>query len=293
MARPRRRATGTRIRWSTGIPALLLSIAVLVGGAGIYVLISRVPSLSSAVVVRGIYGHDASASGWDAIGATGFNVVTVGAYRDALDTVLEAGLQGVVWLGEYHRTSSCDFEFSDEKVRRLVSEVAGHPAIAAYFLADEPSYARVQGCPSAPDDLKRRSDLVHSLDPGIPTVVTLTTWDGVESFAYEPWVGTADIFGLVVYPCFQGSCDFSLIDEAISEAAADGLGEYWAIVQDFADSWYDLPDPDELDEQFSRWSRSEMTGYLVFAARGFACCQPSDFESNDEKATTLESWNRS
>jgi len=97
----------------------------------------------------------------------------------------------------------------------------------------------------------------------------------------------------VVYPCRQGSCDFSLIDRAILEAAGDGLGEYWAVIQDFADSWYDLPDPDELDEQFARWESSEMTGYLVFAARGFACCQPSDFESNDSKRATLESWNRS
>jgi hypothetical protein len=175
----------------------------------------------------------------------------------------------------------------------MVGSIAGHPAIAAYILSDEPTYARVDGCSSAASDHRARSDLVHSLDPGHPTMVTLTTWDGVESYPYRYWAGTADIFGLVVYPCYQGSCKFEMIDNAISQAAAAGLGAIWPIVQDFSDSWYDFPSADQVNEQFARWSGSGMTGYLVFAGRGFSCCQPSDFESNSAKWSVLEKWNRS
>lgn len=254
---------------------------------------SVVGGLGSGVVVRGVYGRDSSARGVDGFVGVGFDTVLVGADRAALDDLQAAGLKAVVWLGEYHRTAHCDFEFSDVQVTEMVSGVAGHPAVAAYYLADEPSIARTEACPSAPEDLKRRSDLVHSLDASATTFVTLTTWDGVEAFPFSYWVGTVDVFGLVVFPCFQGSCDFSLIDQAVAEASRVGLGEYWAVIQDFSDSWYDLPTPDQVAEQFRRWSTSPMTGYLVFAARGFGCCQPSDFETNPAKRTVLETWNRS
>lgn len=250
-------------------------------------------SLRSSVTVRGAYGRDGSASGVDGLKGIGFNTVLSGPSRSTLDDFAARGLQVVVWLGEYDRTSACNFEYSDAQVTEMVSGIAGHPAIAAYLLADEPTYAFARDCKSAPDQLRQRSDLVNSLDPSKPTMVTLTTWDGVEAYPYDYWVDTADIFGLVVYPCYQGTCNFGMIDQAVSVAESVGLGEYWAIVQDFADSWYDLPTADQVNEQFARWSKSRMTGYLVFAADGFSCCQASDFESNPSKAAVLEAWNRS
>jgi hypothetical protein len=222
-----------------------------------------------------------------------FNTVLAGADRATLDALQAKGLQVVVWLGEYGRTKTCDFEFTDAEITAMVSGISGHPAIAAYYLADEPTYARVQGCPQAPNQLRARSDLVHSLDPANPTMVTLTTWDGAEAFPYGYWVGTADIFGLVVYPCYQGACDFTLIDRAVAAASSAGLGEYWAVIQDFADGWYDLPTAGEVDEQFKRWSTSAMTGYLVFAAGSFPCCQSSDFETDASKHAVLKGWNGS
>ena len=250
-------------------------------------------SLSGSVSVRGFYGDDSSATGWDAFKSVGFNAVTVSASRSALDALQAAGMKGVVWLGEYDRTSACNFEFTDDQIRSMVGAIAGHPAIAAYILSDEPTYARADGCSSAVSDHRTRSDLVHSLDPANPTMVTLTTWDGVESYPYRYWAGAADIFGLVVYPCYQGSCKFDMVDTAIAQAASAGLGEIWPIVQDFSDSWYDFPTADQVNEQFARWSRSGMTGYLVFAGQGFSCCRASDFESNGAKWSVFEYWNRS
>lgn len=244
------------------------------------------------VAVRGLYGRDGSPSGLDSVLDAGFDTVTVAPNREDLDDLADRGLRGLVWLGDYGRGQApCSFELTDAEVSGLLSEIGGHPAIAAYYIADEPSIARASGCPEAVDAVRARSALVESLDPSHPTFVTLATWDGKESFPFEYWRGAADIFGLVVYPCFQGRCDFELIEAAIDEADADRLAEYWAIVQDFSDAWYDLPDAAALETQFRMWASSRMTGYMLFAGHGFPCCQGSDFEVDAAKLQVLRAWN--
>lgn len=249
-------------------------------------------TLGGAVTVRGIFGRDTSSNGFANIVAAGFDTVMVQPDVQALDQLAELGLQGVVWLGDYDTGTECGFDLADAEVRRAVTAVARHPAVVAYYLADEPSLARAEGCPDAPEDIRNRSELVKGLDPDTPTFVTLTTWDGVEEYPFGYWAGTADIFGLVVYPCFQGRCDFSMIDTAVAEADAAGLGDYWAIVQDFSTAWYDLPAPAAVDAQLAAWAESRMTGYAVYAAGGFSCCRGSDFETNPAKLAVLERWNR-
>lgn len=248
--------------------------------------------LAASVTIRGIFGRDTSPSGFANIAAAGFNTVMVDPDPRSLDQLTRYGLRGVVWLGDYDTTEKCQFERSDEAVKRAVTAVADHPAVVAYYLADEPSLARTEGCPNAPQAISERSALVKELDPDTPTFVTLTTWDGAEQYPFEYFAGTADIFGLVVYPCYEGTCDFTMIETAIGEADADGLGQYWAIVQDFATAWYDLPSAESVDVQMSAWSQSNMTGYAVYAAGGFSCCRGSDFETNSAKREALERWNR-
>jgi len=250
-------------------------------------------ALADSVTVRGVFGRDTSPDGFANIVAAGFDTVMVQPDVRALDELAGLGLRAVVWLGDYDTGTKCGFDLDDAAVRRAVNAVARHPAVVAYYLADEPSMARAEGCPDAPEDIRRRSELVNGLDPDTPTFVTLTTWDGVEEYPFGYWAGTADVFGLVVYPCFQGRCDLSMIDTAVAAADAAGLGDYWAIVQDFSTSWYDLPDPASVDAQMAAWAGSRMTGYAVFAAGGFSCCRGSDFETNDAKRAVLERWNRS
>lgn len=263
------------------------------GNAGASDLGDPVTTFDDAVTVRGIFGRDTSSNGFANVVAAGFNTVMVQPDVRALDQLAELGLQGVVWLGDYDTGTKCGFDLADEEVRRAVTAVARHPAVIAYYLADEPSLARAEGCPDAPEDIRLRSELVKGLDPDTPTFVTLTTWDGVEEYPFGYWAGTADIFGLVVYPCFQGRCDFSMIDAAVAEADAAGLDDYWAIVQDFSTAWYDLPAPAAVDAQLTAWAESRMTGYVVYAAGGFSCCRGSDFETNPAKLAVLERWNRS
>jgi hypothetical protein len=216
--------------------------------------------------VRGAYGRDSSAGGVSVMRAAGFDSVTAGPWRAELDALQAAGMRAVVWLWDYD-DAGCTFEKDDRWVREVVTAIAGHPAILAYQVADEPSFAMVDpGCPRVPQQVRARSDLIHSLDPGATTYVVVPTWDGRRSFPYEHFAGTTDVMGLDVYPCWHGveDCDLGLVDAAIEAADEDGVPRYWAVVQDFDDGWYRSPSAAELDAQLERWATSRMEGYFVY-----------------------------
>jgi hypothetical protein len=175
-------------------------------------------------------------------------------------------MKGVVWLWDYD-DAGCSFEKDDRWVRDVVSEIAGHPAILAYQIADEPSFARVDpGCPRVPEQVRARSELVHSLDPVPPTYVVVPTWDGREAYPYQYFAGTTDVMGLDVYPCWHQTpeCQMDIVEDAIEEADEDGVPRYWAVLQDFDDGWYRSPTAAELEAQFERWASSRMEGYFVY-----------------------------
>jgi hypothetical protein len=184
-------------------------------------------------------------------------------FRADLDTLEAKGLKGIVWLGQGYN-STCGWEYDDQWIRAHVGAVAGHPAILAYYLGDEPS---AHLCPQAPAAYRARSALVKALDPIHPTFTLLQVNDHGDRFAYAPWRGTVDILGFDVYPCnfSEPSCGFGKIDQAVAAAAASGITGYWAVIQDFQDSFYRLPTSAELAEEFARWDRSSMAGYLVFS----------------------------
>jgi hypothetical protein len=185
-------------------------------------------------------------------------------YKQVLDPLAARGGKGVVWLGAWVSSPTCNFEYSDAMVTTLVSAIAGHPAILAYYLGDEP---RVSECPKAPAMFKQRSALVHSLDRGSKTFTVIQAFENGTAHRYAPWVGTVDILGFDVYPCSKASssCDFKAIDTAV--AVIDGLHipNYWAVVQDFQDCYYRLPTAQDLSTQFDHWNNSHMSGYLVFS----------------------------
>ena len=216
----------------------------------------------SPTFVRGVYGRDASASGVSQITTTGFNAVTVQPWRDHLDQLSDQGLHGLVWLFGYNN-ETCEFERDDTWVREIVGDIAGHPAILAYNIADEPNAYQ---CPTSPGQVAERATLVKDLDPSKPTYTVVAAWDGREGFPYQHFAGATDIMGLDVYPCAHSlpACKYEDIDRAIAEADADGVARYWAILQDFADGWYREPSAVELEAQFDRWARSRMEGYFVY-----------------------------
>lgn len=221
------------------------------------------PAELAPFVVRGMYGRDSSANGVDKIRAAGFNTVTVQPDRSDLDALARAGMKGIVWLWGYD-DDTCTFNRSDDQIRAEVARIAGHPAILAYQIDDEPGDARTDGCPGVPRQIRQRSQLVKSLDPGALTYLVVSTYDGDEEYPYQYFAGTTDIMGLDVYPFNEEDAHPEMIDRAIREANKDGVPRYWAILQDFADDYYVVPTAAQLREQFTRWRRSRMEGYLVY-----------------------------
>jgi hypothetical protein len=208
--------------------------------------------------VRGVFDRDFSRTGFDDVAAIGFNTFDAGPWIEQLDTIADRGMKGFVWLGGYSN-ERCRFRESDDWVRARLSEVGGHPAIAAYLIDDEPLAGE---CPTAPAQMRRRAKLVESLDPGPPTFLVIYKVDELKLFA-----GTVDILAVDRYPCsIRNGCDFSKIDEAIAEV--DRLGvRYWGVIQAHGDDWYRPPTPAELHQEFVRWRASRMEGYLVFSWR--------------------------
>jgi hypothetical protein len=218
-------------------------------------------NVGAAYPVRGVYGNDGT-DDYTLTVSSAYNVVPVDAYRDYLDRIQADGLKGIVWLGAYDN-DTCTFQYDDQWVINHVKPIAGHPAILAYQMADEPL---VTNCPTSPGQIKRRSDLVHQLDPGSTTFLTVQEWDGVNSYPYAFYAGTTDVMGPDIYPCsYKHGCEFNMIDEAIQALKDAGVTRYWAIMQGHADDWYRLPTADDVNAQFDHWRKSPMEGYLVFS----------------------------
>jgi hypothetical protein len=258
--------------------AIRLAVVVAAATALVAAILPTPAQPATGVEVRGAYGYDgddygsgAEDSFEDVVAAGIFNTVNGSHYPDQLDVIYASGLQAVVWLGSYNE-DTCSFERSDDWVRQNVPNVANHPAVVAYQLADEVNYARVRGCPNVADQVRARSELVRSLDPTHPTYVTLSEWDGFEEYPYQYFTDVADIIGLVTYPCsHSGGCDFGEIYGAIAQADADGIGRYWAVIQAFEDDWYKLPSYEQLKRQLEIWTESSrMEGYFIYEWGGIS-----------------------
>ena len=127
--------------------------------------------------------------------------------------------------------------------------------IAGYFFSDEPD---PQACPHAPKQHKPRSSLIHSLDPGKPTILLMDSNSGRASLNQMPlWLGASDYVALDPYPCYQGKpCRYSWIDAVIKAADRTGL-RYWGVVQAFNDETWRWPKPTELRHMLTQWAHSK------------------------------------
>jgi hypothetical protein len=221
----------------------------------------------------GAYGSDSSRSGYAMKRRIGFNTVylgvTLGGIKGtlaSLDRLHARGMKAVIWLGSYDRQVHCGFERDDTWIQTVVAGLAGNPAIAAYQLGDEVNGRRTVDCGDVPAAMKARTNLIKSIDPSAHTYVTLGMFGEPHYFEYEKYVGTADILGLVIYPCVRQhtECVWAKIRKAIRAAKHDRVPRYWAVVQDFGNSWYRQPTRGELRRQLRMWRRSRISGYFVY-----------------------------
>jgi hypothetical protein len=251
-------ASGIRPAASLLAPLICAAVVVACGGSSrVTASAARAPH-GGPYDVRGIYDRDGSKTGFDDEAQIGFNVIDSGPDRGELRALAARKLKAMVWLGGYSN-STCRFAESDAWVRSHVRAIAGSPAVAAYFIDDEPDASE---CPSAPAQIKARSDLVKSVDPRPPTLMVSYKVPQFRLFA-----GSTDVMGLDHYPCtLRDGCDYSVIDEEAAEADRLGI-RYWGVIQAHGDEWYKVPTAAELHQEFQHWRRTRMQGYLVFAWR--------------------------
>jgi hypothetical protein len=221
----------------------------------------RTGDLTRPYPIRGAYGKE----GFDlkdplTAKRYGFNVVTVNPYREFLDLLESLNMRAIVWTGRYDN-DTCSFETSDSWVATHVRDVAGHPAIVAYYIADEPDPTR---CRRAPEQIKERSALVHRNDRSANTYVVVTDWAPM-SHRYLDFKYSCDIIGADPYPLTKwDGFHPELIDQTIKALRSQGIKRYWAVIQTFGAGQWKLPNADQISEMFTRWRRSDMEGYFIF-----------------------------
>ncbi len=194
------------------------------------------------------------------VAAHGWNLLDVSSQSSA--DQLPGRTRGIMYVGDYDN-STCEWEIPDLELTAQVAAMAGDPKVAGYYFSDEPDpYA----CPTAPEQHRARSQLIHSLDPQKMTVMAMDSNSGQASLDQIPlWVGSADYVGLDPYPCYQNAaCNFAWIDTIIEAADRAGLS-YWGVVQAFADSTWRWPTAREERHMLCQWATSRESGYVVFA----------------------------
>jgi hypothetical protein len=215
-----------------------------------------VPVAKPTYALRGVYQFgtlDLNASV-----AAGLDAFKVSADDYALlSTLSSKGLHAWAEPGFYVK-STCSFSWSDAQVRSVLPVIATNPAVAGYYISDEPD---VTTCPSAPQQLAARTALIHSLVPGSETVIA--NWHQLDSFAHS-----ADAFALDMYPCsisWYGGCALHYVSDIAHTADSLGL-KYYGVVQGFGDPWgFTMPTADQLHQVFQAWRATNMKGYFVFA----------------------------
>ena len=258
-------------RWSVllGVVAGLAASGAAVG-ASVSATSARTstdPAGEVAGGAKGRKGHPpryrymfSSESAQAVVAAHGWNLLDVSSQSSAYQ--LPGRTRGIMYVGDYDN-STCDWGVSDLALTAQVAAMAGDPKVAGYYFSDEPDpYA----CPSAPRQHRARSQLIHSLDPGKMTVMTMDSNSGQASLDQTPlWVGAANYVGLDPYPCYQNApCNFGWIDAIIEAADRAGLS-YWGVVQAFADSEWRWPTAREERHMLCQWATSRQSGYVVFA----------------------------
>jgi hypothetical protein len=200
----------------------------------------------------------------------GFQSVLVNPDRAQLDRASAAGLRAGVWLGNYD-DDACAWNWSDSTISSRITAVRGHPAIAYYFVADEPHSAASGGCASSPRHLTERNTLVKSLDPSVPTLITENRR---EDFAAVGRI--ADVFGPIRYPCsYSSGCVPSKITETIAAVNAAGIKNWWGVVQSFHEpsgGYYRAPNATELQQIIAAWKSDPGIDGLMAYTWGESCC---------------------
>src|SRR5213076_699843 len=129
---------------------------------------------------RYIFSSDSAPT---AVASHGWNLLDVSS-QSAADQ-LPGRTRGMMYMGDYDN-STCDWEVSDIELTAKVAAMAGDPKVAGYYFSDEPD---PHACPTAPGQHRARSQLIHGLDPGKMTLMTMDSNSGHASLDQIPLWG--------------------------------------------------------------------------------------------------------
>jgi hypothetical protein len=218
-------------------------------------VVSATASVRPTRTIKGYYdqGFD-QLRDWNSYKAYGFNLVVAGIDPRLLRRLKANGasawVQPNVWSG-------CGYEFSTSQALSRAKRAVATKAVSGFYVADEPS---TWGCPSAPSRVAALTATLHAHFPGIPTIIATYDATVLAAFAHS-----ADEFALDIYPCQNGSCNYSAITTLAT--AADHLHlKYVGVPQAFGgDGRYDLPTASELRQIIHTWKATKELGYVVYA----------------------------
>ena len=146
--------------------------------------------------------------------AIGFNLADVSSVA-SLDALPE-GAKGILWMRNgYNQT--CSWQLDDAKVAEVAREARDHPKFSGiYFISDTPHPSI---CPDAAAKLAKRTALIHQNDPNGLTFIAVS---GGYKFPkeFEQLADSADLIGVVVYPCNmkKETCELDKIAERVNRA---------------------------------------------------------------------------
>lgn len=191
------------------------------------------------------------------IAKAGFNTATANPYVEELDALQRHGLRAIVWLQGYVNEPSCAFSKSDDWLTRRVNGVKNHPAVLAWHVDDEPHGTQ---CRNAPAQIAARTALLHRLDPSHPVVLT-----HYREHEFDDFAGTADILGVVMYPCtWAAGCAYSKITSKVLAARRAGWTRLWGLPQTFGDEYYRMPTFAEALQILATWDAAGVTDRFTY-----------------------------
>jgi hypothetical protein len=192
--------------------------------------------------------------------SVGFNLADVNSH--AALSALPPGMKGVYWLGNGFNTK-CHWQLSDRQVTDAVNSVKEHPKFSGiYYISDEPHPAN---CPNAPEEVARRSALIHALDQRSKTfMIVLNPASDQTEFARMK--DSADLIGVDPYPCNRNNvkkgCDLAALRRRIEQARTAGIDakRIVPVFQAFGQScttqdrpYYRLPSVKETKAMLAIW----------------------------------------
>ena len=231
----------------------------------------------------GIYGLTVARDFHDAVTAvstSGFELAVVGATSDQLDVLQAQGMKGLagLWLQRDVLQSEATWLAFMRDVRAAVTALAAHPALYAWYVADEPDG---EGIP--PEKMKEMCDAIRAIDPRTPLLAVFNTpesWGAylplVDIVATDPYLrrnGANGYAGPEVVAEWIDRVQRDLRDRSLPKEVWVVLGAFTQWRKDGSAPEYRLPSPDEFRAMVQMARQAGVGGIVVYS---YAIAEDSD-----------------